>query len=254
MSRLLTTLLALCLTLPAGAATLTLAAASDLATCLEPLNAGFVRLHPDAGIKVSLGSSGNFHAQISQGAPFDLFLSADMNYPRELIRTGMADADTLTPYAVGRLALWTLRTDLDLKVGLAALTGPGIARIAIANPAHAPYGRAAKAALEKAGLWDAVSARIVAGDNVSQAVQFVESGNADAGLIAWSLLQSPRLKDKGRYFLLPLDSHPRLEQGAVVTAHGRDNALAYDYIRYLRSPAARAILDRYGFTLPGTTP
>lgn len=233
------------------ASSLSLAAASDLVYCLEELNAAFARAHPDIAIKTSTGSSGNFYAQIKNGAPFDLFLSADLSYPRELIKAGLADGASLTPYAVGRIVVWTVTDGVDISKGLAALAGPGIRKVAIANPDHAPYGRAAKAALESAKLWDAVRSRIVQGENISQAAQFVETGNADAGIIALSLVLSPKLEKKGRWAMVPEELHPPLEQGAVLTAKGADNPAAWIYLEFLRSPAAREIFDRFGFRLPG---
>jgi molybdate transport system substrate-binding protein len=247
-------LVLLCLTAMAGARAdvLRIAAAADLAYCLEALNAAFSAQEPDADIRTSTGSSGNFFAQIRQGAPFDLFLSADMDYPRALVTAGLAEAGSLTPYATGRLALWTLRTDLDPARGLTVLQASSVHRIALANPDHAPYGRAARAALEKAGLWQALSPRLVLGENVAQAAQFIATGNADIGLVAASLLSSPQLRGRGRVWLLPPDAFPRLEQGAVLTRQGARSPLARRYLAFLRSPAARAIFERYGFLAPGT--
>jgi molybdate transport system substrate-binding protein len=233
-----------------GATPLYIAAASDLVFCMEELNAAFKRREPDADIKLTAGSSGNFHAQIRNGAPFDVFLSADLAYPNDLAASGHADARTLTRYAIGRVVLWTTNPGVDVSVGLAALTQPAIKRIAIANPEHAPYGRAAKAAIEQAGLWDAVKSRLTLGENISQTAQFVQSGNAEAGLIALSLVMAPKMRGIGKYFLLPQDSHPVLEQGAILTRRGTANPLAMRYMQYLRSADARAIFGRYGFALP----
>lgn len=233
------------------ASSLSLAAASDLVYCLEELNAAFAKAHPDIAIKTSTGSSGNFFAQIKNGAPFDLFLSADLVYPRELIKAGLADGASLTPYAVGRIVVWTAKDGVDVSAGLAALAGPAVRRVAIANPDHAPYGRAAQGALESAKLWDAVQAKLVHGENISQTAQFVETGNADAGIVALSLVLSPKLKKKGRWVVVPEKLYPPLEQGAVLTAKGADNPAARSYLEFLRSAAAREIFDRFGFRLPG---
>ncbi len=232
------------------ASSLSLAAASDLVYCLEELNAAFSKEHPDIAIKTSTGSSGNFFAQIKNGAPFDLFLSADMTYPRELIKAGLADGASLTPYAAGKIVVWTAQDGVDVSKGLGALAGPDIRKVAIANPDHAPYGRAAKAALESAKLWDTVQAKLVQGENISQAAQFVETGNADAGIVALSLVLSPKLEKKGRWAVVPEELYPPLEQGAVLTAKGADNPAARTYLEFLRSPEARAIFDRFGFRLP----
>jgi molybdate transport system substrate-binding protein len=227
-----------------------IAAASDLVFCLEELNREFTNSHPGATLKTSSGSSGNFFAQIQNGAPFDVFLSADMSYPKELIKAGAAEESTLFRYAVGRLALWTVKTNLALTNGLLALRDPAVRRIAIANPEHAPYGRAARDALRHAGLWEALQPRLVLGENISQTAQFVQTGNADAGIVALSLVLSPRLANVGRWVQVPPDTYPPLEQGAVLTRRGKDNKAAQAYLKFLQSGLGREIFDRYGFRLP----
>ncbi|MEK8089093.1 molybdate ABC transporter substrate-binding protein [Thermithiobacillus plumbiphilus] len=242
----------LSLALPVQAAEqLTVAAASDLQFVLAELNQAFTRAHPGVNIKVSTGSSGNFFAQISQGAPFDLFLSADVKYPKSLVDKGQALPDSLMPYAVGRLALWTMNPRLDPAQGLSMLRNPAVRRIAIANPAHAPYGRAAREALSEAGLLPALQGKLVMGENISQTAQFVQSGNADAGIVALSLLRSPKLQGQGRYWLIPADSYTPLEQAAVITRYGAKNPVAREYMAFLKSPAARQVFIRNGFLLPG---
>ena len=234
----------------AASATVSVAAASDLVFCLEAVNREFTNSHQAVTVKTSTGSSGNFFAQIKNGAPFDVFLSADMSYPKELIKAGAAEEASLFPYAVGRIVLWTVRTNLSLTNGLLTVRDPVVKRIAIANPAHAPYGRAARAALQHAGLWDAVQPRLVLGENISQAAQFVQTGNADAGIIALSLVLSPKLTNTGRWIEVPPDTYPSLEQGAVLTTRAKDNAAARDYLKFLQSAKAREIFDRHGFRLP----
>lgn len=233
---------------------LTIAAASDLAYCMDALNAEFRRQHPDVDLKATTGASGNFFAQIKAGAPFDVFLSADLSYPRELIKAGLAEESSLLLYATGHLALWTTRDDIDLSAGLAALKSPAVARIAIANPDVAPYGRAARAALQSAGVWAAVQSRLVLGENIAQTAQFVQTGNADAGVVSLSLVKAPKMAGVGRYIEIPEALHPRLEQGGVITRHGKANPIAADYLRFLASPGARAVLDRHGFLLPAAEP
>jgi len=203
-------------------------------------------------VKISFGSSGNLTNQIRNGAPFDIFFSADEDYPRQLIAEGLAEKDTLYCYAVGRLVLWIpADSPLDLsKLGMKALLEPSIKKIAIANPAHAPYGRAAEAALRHFGIYDQVSSRLVLGENVSQAAQFVESGNAQAGLIAFSHALAPALKDKGRYWTLPLDAYPTLNQAAVVLSRSKQREVARRFLEFLRSPEATSLLDSYGFSVP----
>ena len=238
----------------APAPTLSIAAAADLVFCLDALDAEFKKAHPDADLKVSSGSSGNFFAQIQNGAPFDVFLSADMKYPRDLAQAGQADAKTLTPYALGRIVLWTTRPDVDVSGGLGSLTGERIKKIAIANPDHAPYGRAAKEALEHEKLWAAVQSKLVLGENIAQTAQFVQTGNADAGIVALSLVLAPATKGIGKYVEIPDAFHTPLEQGLVITKHGTGNPLAAEYLEFLRSKAARTIFDTYGFRLPPAAP
>lgn len=243
----------------AGAATpaapvVAIAAASDLVFCLDALHAEYRRQSPDTRLQVSTGSSGNFFAQISQGAPFDVFLSADLRYPRELVAAGAAESGSLTLYAVGRLVLWTTRTGLD-PADLATLVRDArVRRFAIANPAHAPYGRAAREVLEKSGVWVAVQPRLVLGENIAQAAQFVQTGNADAGLVALSLVLAPNLRHVGRWAEIPAAQHAPLEQGAVLTTRGAGNPAARAYLEFLRTPPAREVFDRYGFRLPPAPP
>jgi molybdate transport system substrate-binding protein len=252
MKKLLFVLLAGMLALPALARPLLVAAASDLGYCIDELVAAYRKTAPDAEPKVSLGASGNFFAQISNGAPFEVFLSADMDYSRQLSKTGAADAGTLFPYAIGRLALWSLDPQVDPARGLAALVADaGVKRFAIANPVTAPYGRAAKAALERDGLWNKVQAKLVIGENIAQTAQFVQTGNAQAGIVSYATLYGSKLKGVGRHALLPMNGLPPIEQGAIVTRAGAANPHAAGFIRFLGSPEARAILVRHGFSLPG---
>ncbi|MDZ7266550.1 MAG: molybdate ABC transporter substrate-binding protein [candidate division KSB1 bacterium] len=230
--------------------TVFLAAASDLVYCLEDLNAVFMKENPGVSLQVATGSSGNFFAQIKHGAPFDVFLSANLDYPKALVRAGLADSSSLTIYAIGRLVLWTMHSEIEVRRGLAVLREARIRKLALANPEHAPYGRAAKAALEQAQLWQALQSKLVIGENIAQAAQFVQSGNVEAGIVALSLVLSPRLHKLGTYWEIPETSHPRLEQGAVLTRRGAGNPAAQKYLAFLRSAAARTIFDRYGFRLP----
>lgn len=243
-------LLTALLAMPARAEPLLVAAASDLSYCIDELGAAFAKQAPQAELKVSTGASGNFYAQIRNGAPFDVFLSADMAYPAQLARDGAADAATLTPYALGRIVLWSLDARFDLTQGMAVVNDARVARVAIANPALAPYGRAAKAALEAAGAWQAVQPKLVVGENIAQAVQFVQTGNAQVGIVSLASVMSPRLKGSGSYYLIPDTGMAPIEQGAIVTAHGRGKPLAARFVTFLSSPAARDILQRHGFGLP----
>lgn len=230
--------------------TVSVAAAADLVFCLDEIDAAFEKSHPGIKVQVTSGSSGNFFAQIQHGAPFDVFLSADVSYPRQLAETGLADKASLYTYAVGRIVLWTMKPEIDVKRGLAVLSDSAVHKVAVANPEHAPYGRAAKAALEHEKLWESLQPKIVLGENIAQTLQFVQSGNADAGLVALSLVLAPKLAGQGTYFEVPESFHPRLEQGAVLTKQGAAKAGAKAFLQYLASPEARPILDRYGFSLP----
>lgn len=243
-------MLATLLAQPVRAAPVLVAAASDLAYCIDDLAAAFRKQAPGAELKVSLGASGGFFAQIRNGAPFDVFLSADMGYPAELARLGAAEQSTLAPYAVGRIALWTLDQRFDLAQGMAVLRDARVLRVAIASPATAPYGRAAQAALERDGLWQSLQPKLVVGENIAQAAQFVQSGNAQFGIVSLAALHAPRLAGVGRYYLIPDTGLAPIEQGAVVTRHGAANPLAARFVAFLGAPAARAILVRHGYGLP----
>lgn len=239
----------------AGAApSVAIAAASDLVFCLETLNTEFSRQEPNVALKTSTGSSGNFCAQIQHGAPYDVFLSADLRYPRELAAAGAADGTSLVLYGVGRIVLWTLRPELDLSSLGVVVRSPLVRRFALANPTHAPYGRAAREALEKSGAWDVAQSKLVLGDNIAQTAQFIQTGNADAGIVALSLVLAPKLQRVGRWTEIPADLHLPLEQGAVLTRRGAANPAAVRYLRFLSTPAARAVFDRYGFRLPSPPP
>ena len=226
------------------------AAAADLKFALDELGSEYEK-HSGKKIAAIYGSSGNFYAQIQNGAPFDLFLSADIEYPRKLEAAGLAEAGTLYEYAVGRIVIW-MPTDssADLaNLGWKALLGPSIERVAIANPEHAPYGRAAVAALRKAGVYEQVRRRLVYGENISQAAQFVASGSAQAGIIALSLAVSPPMRD-GKRWEIPKEMYPPIEQGAVILKTAKDKDGARALLAFLKSDTGRRILKAYGFTQP----
>jgi molybdate transport system substrate-binding protein len=227
---------------------LTIAAASDLKFAMDDIAADFRAAHPDAALEIVYGSSGLFHTQIQQGAPYDLFFSADIAFPRELVDKGLA-ASAAIPYALGRIVLWSAVTDASL-LSLDSLASPAIGRVAIANPLHAPYGQRAVEALMAAGVWEAVERKLIYGENIAQTAQFVETGNAEVGIIALALALSPDLRRQGGYALIPADLHAPLEQGYVLAARARDNPLALRFMRHMETPAARGIMVRYGFVLP----
>jgi molybdate transport system substrate-binding protein len=233
----------------AGAQTLKVAAASDLQFAMPALASQFEK-DAGAGVNVTFGSSGNFFTQIQNGAPFDVFLSADVNYPRQLEAAGLAERGSVVVYARGRIVLWA-RNDraLDLTRGLTVLGDAGVARVAIANPAHAPYGRAAVAAMEHAGVYAGVRGKLVLGENISQAAQFAQSGNADAAIVALSLALAPAMKEAGHYVDIPAGSYPPIEQGATVLRASGQKALASRFVAFLSQPKAVAILESFGFAV-----
>jgi molybdate transport system substrate-binding protein len=235
----------------AAAQEITVAAAADMSSALPQLVEAYTKKTGQT-VKLSFGASGNLTNQIRNGAPFDVFFSADEEYPQQLIAEGLASKSTLYRYAVGRLVLWVPSdSPLDLsKLGIKALLDPSVKKISIANPATAPYGRAAAATLRHFGIYDKVSSRLVVGENISQAAQFVESGNAQAGLIALSHALAPAMKDKGRYWTVPLDAYPTLKQAAVMLSKSKQADAARRFLDFLRTPEAAALLTNYGFSLP----
>ena len=234
----------------AAAQALTVAAASDLQSALPAIASQFEK---DTGRKVTLtfGSSGNIFNQIQNGAPFDVFLSADIDYPRRLERSGTAERASLYEYATGHIVVWT-RNDsgIDVRAGLAVLADARVRRIAIANPEFAPYGRAAVAALRHEGLYERVRAKLVLGENISQTAQFAQSGGADAGVLALSAAMSPALKNSGTYADIPESWYPPIEQAAVVLTSSRQRELARQFIDYLKKSDSVRILQSFGFAVP----
>lgn len=229
---------------------LTIAAAADLQAAFPELAAAYEK-KTGRKVRVSFGSSGNFFAQIQNGAPFDLFFSADIDYPQRLETAGLSKPGSMYVYAIGKIVVWRPDTaGLNFEsLGLEALKDPRIKHIAIANPAHAPYGRAAKAAMEKAGVWDVVKDKIVLGENVSQAAQFVETGNAQVGIIALALTRSSRWP-VGKPWLIPQNLYPKLEQAAIVLRSSKNAAAAEEFLAVLRSEEGLAIMRRFGFEPP----
>lgn len=230
---------------------LRIAAAADLKFAMAELSKGF---ESKTGIKIDVtsGSSGSFFAQIQGGAPFDLFFSADIEYSKRLEVAGVAEAGTMWEYAVGRIVIWApanMAGDLA-KQGWKFLLDARVQKIAIGNPAHAPYGQAAVSALRKAGIYERVKPKLVYGENISQAAQFVQSGNAQAGIIARSLALSPGMKD-GQIWEIPKEMYPPIHQGAVVLKNAKSRTAARAFLDFVKSPAGREILEKYGFAVPG---
>ena len=236
---------------PAQAAgrSVSVAVAANLKPAFEELAKAF-RARTGAEVKATFGASGSFFAQIQHGAPFDLFLSADAELPAKVAEAGLADGRPFT-YAHGALVVWVphdSRLDLDGK-GLAALADPSVRKLAIANPQVAPYGRAAEAALKAAGVLEAVKDRLVLGQSVAQTAQFVQSGNAQAGLLPLSLALAPPLSQEGRHFRVREGSYEKIRQDGVVLKGAKEARLARELAAFLAGPG-RATLERYGYVAP----
>lgn len=231
------------------------AAAADLSSALQEVANNYEK-RAGVTVKLSFGASGALTQQIQNGAPFDVFFSADMDYPRQLIAGGLADGATLYRYAVGRLVLWVPKdSPLDVEhKGIDVLLDTSVKKISIGNPQHAPYGRAAAAALKHYGLYDKVSDRLVLGENIAQAAQFVESGNAQVGFVALAHATAPAMQGKGKFWIVPADAYPPLDQGAVVISRSPHKQDAGAFLDYMKTPEATAVLQRYGFTLPEQKP
>lgn len=227
-----------------------IAAASDLKFALDEITDALASEHPELTLRTTYGSSGQFVQQLRNGAPFDVYLSADATYVQQLVDAGLADRRDVFPYAIGRLVTWFPEEVPTAGAGLDALADESIRTVAIANPEHAPYGRAAISALESVGVLDAVQSKLVLGENVAQAAEFVRSGNADAGIVALSLVLSDPLRGVGSWSAVPLDSYPRLDQAGVVLAGAGDPRAAAIVRAAILGPEGRAVLADYGFSLP----
>jgi len=236
---------------PAPPAELTVAAAADLKFAFDDAVKAFNEKQPATKVSVTFGSSGNFFTQLQNGAPFDLFFSADIQYPKKLAEAGLT-VDTVFPYSIGQIVLWVPKNSpLDVKkLGIKALLEPSVSKIAIANPEHAPYGRAAVAALQTLKVYDQIQPKLVFGENIAQAAQFVQSGAADIGILALSLAIAPKMAEAGSYWEVPLDAYPKLEQGGVILKASKNTEDARAFRDFVLSEQGRAILKRYGFFLP----
>jgi len=228
-------------------APITIAAAADLKYALDSVVTLFNRQHLQAKVTVVYGSSGRFYEQLSHDAPFDMFFSADSNYPRRLQQAGRT-ASAPVPYAQGRLVLWSRKLDVSAK-GLNALLDPQMKRLAIANPAHAPYGQKAEEVLRYYKLYDQLKPKLVLGENIGQAAQYAATGAADAGILAYALALSPELRRAGRFYLIPATAHTPLRQSYVLLKQAADNPTAKSFAAFIASPAARQALKKYGFSL-----
>jgi molybdate transport system substrate-binding protein len=228
------------------------AAASDLKFALDEAIHQFRTQNPSIDVQPVYGSSGNFYAQVANNAPFDMFMSADMEYPRNLQRDGLVIDGSEFRYAVGRIVVWS-RNDSPLNVqgsGMQVLLNPSIQKVSIANPQHAPYGKAAVSAMQNFGVYDKVKDKLVIAENVSQALQFIESGTADVGIVAMSLATAPNVRSRGQYFEVPLDAYPRMDQGGVILKTVRDRDAAEQFRTFVLSAPGQTIFRQFGFSLP----
>jgi molybdate transport system substrate-binding protein len=230
---------------------LSIAAAADLKFALDDLIKEFEGKYPATKVNVTYGSSGNFFAQFQSGAPFDLFFSADIDYPRKLAEKGLG-TDNVFLYAIGRIVVWVLKDSpvaVD-KLGIKSLLEPSVRKIAVANPEHAPYGRAAVAAMKALNVYDQVASRLVCGENIAQTAQFVQSGAADVGILALSLAVAPQMRDAGRFWQVPLDAYPQMEQGGIILKSSRNLEMARAFRDFILGDHGREVLKHYGFYLP----
>jgi molybdate transport system substrate-binding protein len=248
----LTSFLGLACLAPLSAQTsLRVAAAADLEPVLPPILEQF-RQATGIRAEATYQASAVLATQIQNGAPFDLFLSADLGYPKRLIDAGLADAagttDSFTPivYARGTLVLWARKDALLPPPSLDLLRSPELKRLAIANPERAPYGRAAVAALNSLKIYDALKPRLVTAENIAQAAQFVDSGNADAGLISLTAALTPRLAASGVYFVIPRDLYPTIEQGAVIVSNTTQRPAVHKLLDFLLSVSVQAQFSKSG--------
>ncbi len=228
----------------------TIAAAADLQFAMQDIAARFGK-QSGGSVKVIYGSSGNFAQQMQNGAPFDLFFSANLDYPRQLETSGLAEPGSLYQYAKGKLVIWAPKeSKLDLNAGLKVLLDPAAKRIAIANPQHAPYGKAAVAAMQHENVYDKVKDKLVLGENISQTATFVVSGAADVGILALSLAMSPNMKDRGRYVEIPVSDYPAIEQACLILRSSKNKDAAWTFLNFLKTDAVGDLLRGYGFEVP----
>jgi len=239
---------ALVLSMSAYAEKINIAAAADLKFAMDEIVAKFREANAKDDVDVIYGSSGKFYTQIQQGAPYDLYFSADIAFPRELAKSGFSFSEVM-PYAFGRIVLWSATMEAN-KMSLDSLASSKISHIAIANPKHAPYGKRAEEALRASRLWERVEPKLVYGENIAHTAQFVQTGNAQVGIIALSLALNPALANKGGYWLIPDTLHAPLEQAFIITKRAQGNDLAKKFADYMRSSATRTIMTKYGFVLP----
>lgn len=226
---------------------ISIAAAADLQFVMPELIQQFER-QTGQKVRVTFGSSGNFTSQIENGAPFDLFFSADLSYPKHLDAEGLIEPESIYRYADGKIVLWALKSaNIDVTQGLEVLLDSKIHKIAIANPEHAPYGRAAVAALKREDIYLRVQDKIVLAENISQAAQFVDSGAAEVGIVALSLAAAPTVRSRGNYFAIPQSDYPAIEQGCAILKGSQHKKAAQQFLEFIKTPAAATVLREFGF-------
>jgi molybdate transport system substrate-binding protein len=206
----------------------------------------FAKKYPNDTINFQFGSSGKALTQISNGAPYDVYFAADMNYPKQLKEKGLV-VGVVKPYALGRIGLTTLKNQKMKITKISDLLNPNIKKIAIANPEHAPYGRAAKEALESYGVYDKIKSKLVYGENISQTTQFVQSGSADVGVIALSIAKAPIIAKEINFILIDGKKHKDIIQGYALLTHGKDNMVAKNFMATVESVEGNKIMSKYGF-------
>lgn len=231
-----------------------MAAAADLQFAMQDITVRFQK-KTGKSVTVSYGSSGNFFQQLQNGAPFDMFFSANLDYAKKLQAADLTEPGSYYQYASGKIVLWVPNSSkLDLGSSLKVLLDPSIKKIAIANPQHAPYGQAAVSAMQKENVYEAVKDKLVLGENISQAASFVVSGAADVGIVALSLAMSPNMKDKGRYVEIAADDYPPIEQACVILRSSKNKETARQFLSFVKSPAVAELLTKYGFGVPKPAP
>ena len=230
-----------------AAQAITVAAAADLQFALQEIAAKFQK-ETGKEVKLIFGSSGNFFQQLQNGAPFDMFFSANLDYAKRLESAGLTEPGSYYEYGRGKIVLWVPKdSPSNLSSGLQSLLSPSIKKIAIANPQHAPYGQAAVAAMQKAGVYDKVKDKFVLGENISQTASFVVAGSADVGIVAESLALSPNMKEKGRYVEIPTEQYPPLEQACVILRSSKSKDTAKQFLSFIKTAAVAETFRRYGF-------
>src|SRR6202011_779487 len=238
---------------PCATQEITVTAAADLQFAMQEVG---TRFQQESGktVKLIYGSSGNFAQQLQNGAPFDMFFSANLDYPKQLDTAGLTEPGTFYQYATGKIVVWVPNeSKLDISSGLKALLNPSIKKIAIANPQHAPYGKAAVAAIQKENIYEQMKDRFVLGENISQTALFVVSGSADVGIVALSLALSPNMKDKGRYSEVPSIDYPPIEQACVILGSSKNKETARQFLSFVKTAAIGDVLRSYGFDVANTS-